>query len=65
MAERELNWRTSSYSGTEGNCVEVALTADAALVRNTKNRAGGTLRMALDAWADLVSEVKAGRLDPR
>lgn len=60
MAERELKWRTSSYSGTEGNCVEVALTADRALVRDTKNRAGGTLELPTDEWAAFIDYVKRG-----
>jgi len=34
-------WRKSSYSGTSGNnCVEVAESAGAVIVRDTANRAG-------------------------
>jgi Domain of unknown function (DUF397) len=31
-------WRTSSYSGTNGNCVEVGGAAGTVLVRDTKDR---------------------------
>ena len=38
------NWRTATYSGANGGeCVEVANAADAVMVRDTKNREGGTL----------------------
>lgn len=51
------NWRKSSYSGGQGNCVEVADDSRRILVRDTKNRAGVVLRFTSDAWrrfADLV-----------
>lgn len=54
MVERELNWRTSSYSGTEGNCVEVALTEDRVYVRDTKDRDGGVVEMTREQWSTLV-----------
>lgn len=60
MAERELKWRTSSYSGTEGNCVEVALTADMAMVRDTKNRDGGTVELPAAQWSAFIDYVKRG-----
>ena len=46
-----LNWRKSSYSGANNaECVEVAAAADGAhgahvLVRDTRDRAGGTLAL--------------------
>lgn len=58
MEERELAWRKSSYSGTNGSCVEVALTADTAHVRDTKNRDGGTLTVPPDEWAAFIDFVK-------
>ncbi|SFS56305.1 DUF397 domain-containing protein [Saccharopolyspora flava] len=44
------NWRTSSHSGQEGNCVEVGRGSDEVGVRDTKDRDGGTLRFNPDAW---------------
>ena len=44
-------WRTSSYSGTNGNCVEVAGTACAVLLRDTKDRDGIVLSVPAQAWA--------------
>lgn len=54
----DIRWRKSSYTGTNGNCVELANTFDA--VRDSKNRTGPTLSGDLAA---LVRAVKAGHLD--
>jgi len=51
-----ISWRTSSFSaGNGGNCVEVGPTADAILVRDTKNRTGGTLTLTPAAWHALTT----------
>jgi hypothetical protein len=47
-------WRKSSYSGTEVDCVEVALAPDTAAIRDTKNRTGGTLVFPESAFRDLT-----------
>jgi hypothetical protein len=48
-------WRTSSYSGTSGNCVEVAPAPDAVLVRDSKDRTGPTLTVPITAWHAFLS----------
>jgi hypothetical protein len=53
----EIAWRRSSYSENEGNCVELA---NIGAVRDSKDQAGGMLRVDL---AELLVVVKAGRLD--
>lgn len=58
MEERQLMWRKSSRSGTNGSCVEVAFSGDRALVRDTKNRGGGTLEVPTDEWAAFIDFVK-------
>ncbi|MFJ7219601.1 DUF397 domain-containing protein [Amycolatopsis sp. NPDC098790] len=45
-------WRTSRFSG-EDNCVEVAL-GPAAKIRDTKDRAGGTLEISTRSWDAFV-----------
>ncbi|WP_018656945.1 DUF397 domain-containing protein [Actinomadura flavalba] len=57
------DWRTSSYSGANGECVEVAGAVSHIAVRDSKNPEGGALTMANTGWADLLDEVRAGRLD--
>ncbi|MEC3982177.1 DUF397 domain-containing protein [Amycolatopsis sp. H20-H5] len=50
-------WRKSSYSGNEGhegNCVEVAFTAEAVAVRDSKSPTFGALAVSPLAWTQLV-----------
>ena len=51
-------WRKSTYSANGGqDCVEVA-GDDAVLVRDTTNRAGGTLTVTATAWSKFTNTVK-------
>ncbi|MFF7837475.1 DUF397 domain-containing protein [Streptomyces ossamyceticus] len=51
----ELAWFKSSYSGAEGGqCVEVAATADAIWVRDSKHPTGPVLAVAPEAWSGLL-----------
>jgi hypothetical protein len=43
-------WHTSSYSGTNGNCVEATLSCDAVHVRDSKDRTGPALTVPTAAW---------------
>ena len=53
------SWRKSSYSGgSGGNCVEVADTASVVMVRDTRDRDGGALVVAADAWAAFTASLK-------
>ena len=52
----DLCWFKSSYSGEEGECVEVAHTPAAIHVRDSKNPEGPTLRVAPHAWADFLAK---------
>ncbi|MEN8654556.1 DUF397 domain-containing protein [Streptomyces sp. 21So2-11] len=57
----ELAWFKSSYSGAEGgDCVEVAATAEAVCVRDSKVTAGPVLTVSLKTWAKFVG-VTAGQ----
>jgi hypothetical protein len=47
-------WRKSSYSGTQGECVEVSVTSIDVGVRDTKDRDGGTLTLPASVWAALL-----------
>ncbi|MEU1810270.1 DUF397 domain-containing protein [Micromonospora sp. WMMD1076] len=53
-------WRTATYSSTNGgSCVEVADNlAGVVLIRDTKDRAGGTLAFGPAAWQGFVDLAK-------
>ena len=57
----KITWRKSSRSGSSagGNCVEVG-TAETGpvLVRDTKDREGGTLSVSREAFKAFVDSVK-------
>jgi hypothetical protein len=52
------DWRKSSYSGSNGSCVETASSTGVVLVRDTTDRDGGTLAFAASAWRAFAAELK-------
>ncbi|RKN50944.1 DUF397 domain-containing protein [Micromonospora endolithica] len=59
MDVTDPRWRKSTKSGTNGgNCVEVAYNLPGVvLVRDTKDRDGGTLTFGSAAWCAFVTQV--------
>jgi hypothetical protein len=56
----EKSWRTSSYTGNGGgNCVEAASGNGVVMVRDTKDRDGGTLALSAYAWKSFTSKIKS------
>ncbi|MFJ5102445.1 DUF397 domain-containing protein [Streptomyces sp. NPDC088554] len=56
-------YRTSSYSGHDNNCVEVAPTANGGrAVRDTKDRVRPALRFAPAPWQAFLTGAALGRL---
>ncbi|MFB8752234.1 DUF397 domain-containing protein [Streptomyces parvulus] len=50
-----VSWHKSSYSGAEGGeCVEVAETGDAVLVRDSKRPAEARLSFGAEAWGGFM-----------
>lgn len=47
-------WRTSSYSGSGGNCVEVRGMSRVVGVRDSKRRTEGTIDVSATAWKTFI-----------
>ncbi|MDA3630818.1 DUF397 domain-containing protein [Saccharopolyspora sp. WRP15-2] len=56
------DWRKSSYSGVETNCVEVGAGVEVIGVRDTKDRDGGTLVFQPQTWSSFLRALKADQL---
>jgi hypothetical protein len=55
----EQAWVKSSYSGSQANCVEVALTEPGVVaVRDSKDAQGPALRFGAEQWRDFTDQVK-------
>lgn len=52
-------WRKATYSGNGGSdCVEVAESTGAVLLRDTKDRGGVVLAVSADAWLQFMATIK-------
>jgi hypothetical protein len=51
-------WRKSSFSGTQGNCVEVSTgSAGVVAVRDSKHSLGSVLVVGAEEWRALVANI--------
>jgi hypothetical protein len=53
------HWRKSTYSGGNGDCVEVSSLGQAVVVRDSKRPAGPRLLVSLDTWRSFIQGAKA------
>jgi hypothetical protein len=51
-------WRKSSHSGGDNNCVEVAGTGTTITVRDSKNPRGGMLSFSPAGWQDFTRNIR-------
>lgn len=63
-----VSWRTSSYSGANGSCVEVAPIAGIVLdgeiaVRDSKDRSGPALVFTARQWRSFAAGIRDGEFD--
>jgi hypothetical protein len=60
-----VQWRKSSRSGIESNCVEVTFTTGHILTRDSKAPTGPTLSYNPIEWTTFLNNLKNSNLDPR
>lgn len=58
MRPLDDNWRISTRSGTEGNCVEVRKADGRVEVRDSKDRTGPVLSFTGDEWRAFMGGAK-------
>ncbi|MBB5159983.1 DUF397 domain-containing protein [Saccharopolyspora phatthalungensis] len=61
LSKHPANWRKSSRSNQETNCVEVGRIDNGAAVRDTKDRAAGYFTTTAAQWSAFIDAVKSGR----
>jgi Domain of unknown function (DUF397) len=54
----QLAWRVATYTGGQGDCVEVADDAGAVVVRDSKDRDGGTVAFTGPAWERFTATLR-------
>jgi Domain of unknown function (DUF397) len=52
------SWRVATYTGGSGDCVEVGDTGHTILIRDSKDRAGGTLTFPATSWQAFANSLK-------
>jgi hypothetical protein len=60
----DRNWRMSTRSGSNGQCVEVRLVGDTVEVRDGKDQGGPVLAFTLGEWAAFTGGAQDGEFDP-
>jgi hypothetical protein len=63
MNHDRLAWRTSSFTGSSGTCVQVAAADKEILVRNSNRIANGALHLPPGTAAAFVAACRAGAYD--
>jgi hypothetical protein len=58
MENTDMNWRKTTYSNGGENCVETASGSGVVLVRDTKDRDGGTLAFSAGAWERFTASLQ-------
>lgn len=56
-------WKKSSFSGSQSDCVEVKITEEAVLVRDTKDRSKPAHAYTRSEWAAFLAGVRNGEFD--
>ncbi|MDQ1037014.1 hypothetical protein QFZ75_003430 [Streptomyces sp. V3I8] len=55
----DLHWFKSSYSGNQGECLEIALTPSTIHIRDSKTPAAPTLAVTPKTWSVFLPHISA------
>jgi uncharacterized protein DUF397 len=61
----DQNWRKSTRSGGNGQCVEVRRVGNMVQMRDSKDQTGPILTFPLDKWTEFTSGINDDELGPR
>ena len=61
FSDDSAEWRKSSYSMSDGQCVEVRVAKGILAVRHSKLIEGGTLIFSAHVWRVFLAAIKEGR----
>ncbi len=61
--DKFTDWRKSSHSDANGNCLEVAVADGVVGVRDSKQHGGPILEFALAEWDEFIRAAKDGAFD--
>jgi hypothetical protein len=53
-----LNWRKSTYSADQGNCVEIAAYITCVLARDSNDHNGAVLEMTMAQWEQFLASIR-------
>ncbi|MFF5291120.1 DUF397 domain-containing protein [Paractinoplanes globisporus] len=59
----DQNWRKSTRSGSNGQCVEARRMGETIQVRDSKNTSGPVLSFTLNEWSAFTAGVKRNEFD--
>ncbi|GAA0968347.1 hypothetical protein GCM10009555_013560 [Acrocarpospora macrocephala] len=60
---KRIDWRRSTFSGVNGECVEVAVVDDTVAVRDSKHPSCAPLLFTPGEWVAFLGGVRAGEFD--
>ncbi|WP_246469774.1 DUF397 domain-containing protein [Streptomyces olivoverticillatus] len=57
-------WRKSSYSSGNGQCVEIAFLGVVVKTRDSKNSIGSTVTFSTKSWSAFIGQVQSDAFPP-